>query len=1050
MTGDSVGTETRKIVTILFADISGSTGLAQALDPESLQQLLARYFTEMNRVVERHGGMVEKFIGDAVMAVFGIPDVHEDDALRAVRAATEMRARLADLNDEFASTWGMTVAVRIGVNTGEVLAREPTGGQSVVFGDAVNVAARFEQGAEPGEILIGEDTYRLVHHAVHAESVGPVNLRGKTAAVPAWRIAEVLAGVSGWNRRLDSPLVDRESELSELEATFARVADSDTCELTTVMGQAGVGKSRLTAELLARVGTRARVLQGRCLPYGEGITFWPIVSVVTEAIGIPPGASEGEIRDRILRLVADDEDEPGSDSSLACEALMSLLGFGSDTVGIQETYWAVRRLLERLGGIQTLVVVFDDVHWGEPTFLDLVEYLADWIRSAPVLLICQARPELLDVRPGWTTAMTNASTLALRPLNDSQTEGLIHGLVGGAELPAAARSRIAIEAEGNPLFVEETLRMLVDHGLLRSQEGGWVVTGDLSSITIPPTIHALLTARLDRLEPDERGVIERGSAIGRSFWWGAVSELSPPGLRPRIGALLQTLVRKQLLAPDRSAIGREDAFRFTHILIRDAAYDGIPKVRRAEMHERLADWIAVRTRGLAGEYEEIIGYHLEQAHRALLELGSPDGHTAALAERAAEPLAAAGGRAWARGDMPAAVNLLSRAAALLPPHDGRRLQLLPELAFALMETGEFDRLVAVASEMDETAAATGDVALQAHAIVIGLWIRLFTDPEGWTVEAEKEASRAIAIFGQLHDERGLARGWSLLGLVAMMNSRFAPAEQAWSRAVEHAQRAGNRRDALEGLAWVAADVWLGPSPAEEGIQRCRDVFDRAQGDQKAMATALFCQAGLEADLGRFDDARELFGRARSMLENVALPVWLAGAFGQAIAWALLLEGRPADAEQELRQGYDALRAIGEVSFLSTVAGILAEAIYTQGRYDEAADFTVLSEQSAGAEDAYSQVLWRTVRAKCLARRGDTTQALRLVDEFVPLVESTDALNLHWHARMCQAEVLRLADRTSEAEAALHEAILAAEQKHNLVGVRHARDALQPLLDATAP
>jgi class 3 adenylate cyclase/tetratricopeptide (TPR) repeat protein len=1046
MTDGSVGTETRKVVTILFADIRGSTGLGEALDPESLQQLLARYFGEMKRVVEHHEGLVEKFIGDAVMAVFGIPVTHEDDALRAVRAAIEMRAKLAELNDEFASSWGVTVAVRTGVNTGEVLAHEPGGGQALVVGDAVNIAARFEQGAEPGEILIGEYTYQLVHHAVRAEPVIPLQLRGKAAAVPAWRLLEVFAGVPGWSRRLDSPLVDRERELAELEGAFARVAESGACELATVMAPAGVGKSRLIGELLSRVGSRATVLQGRCLPYGEGITFWPIVSVVMEAVGMHDRASESEARRKIFQLMADNGDEGGGDSELVCDALASLLGFGRQAVGIQETYWAVRKLLERLGDIKTLVVVLDDIHWGEATFLDLVEYLTDWIRSAPVLLICQARPELLDIRPGWMAAKTNASTLILHPLSASQTEGLIRGLVGGTDLPAEARSRIAAVTEGNPLFVEETIRMLVDRGVLQSLKGRWTVTGDLSSITIPPTIHALLTARLDRLEPEERGVIERGSVAGRLFWWGAVSELSPPELRPRIGGCLQSLVRKQLIEPNRSDIGREDAFRFTHILTRDAAYDGIPKSRRAEMHERLADWIEAKTQSLAGEYEEIIGYHLEQAHRSLLELGPPTKQTAALANRAAKPLAAAGERAFARGDMPAAVNLLARATALLPSHDARRLELLPELALALTETGEFDRLVAVAREMEEAATATGDVALKAHAIVIGLWIRLFTNPEGWAGEAEREASRAIATFQRLGDERGLARGWSLLGLVGMMNARYASAEEAWSQAVEHAQRAGNRRDSLEGLAWVAAAVWAGPTPAEEGIRRCREVFDRAQGDRKAMSTALFCQAGLEADLGRFDEARELFGRARALLEEVALPVWLDGALAQALALALLLEGKPAVAERELRHGYETLSAIGEMSFLSTVAGILAEAIYAQGRYKEAEEFTVISEESAGAEDAYSQILWRTVRAKCLARRSNTSEALGLVRESVMRVESTDSLDLHWHTLMSQAEVSRLANRTSEAETALHKAIRAAEQKQNLVGSRHAREVLQTLFD----
>jgi class 3 adenylate cyclase/tetratricopeptide (TPR) repeat protein len=1045
MTNGPITAEVRKIVTVLFADISGSTGIGQALDPESLQQLLSRYFAEMKLVVERHGGVVSKFVGDAVMAAFGLPLVHEDDALRAVRAAAEMRETLGGLNEEFALSWGVTVGVRTGVNTGEVLAREPGEGQSLVVGDAINIAARLEQVAEAGEILIGEDTYRLVHHAVHAEPVGPLELKGKSGAVPAWRVLGVATDGPGWSRRLDSPLVDRERELAQLEDAFGRVSDAGACELATVMAPAGVGKSRLTAELLPRLGSQATVVQGRCLPYGEGTTFWPIVSVLMQGVGIEERDSANEARRKMSELFADDGDL-ATDGEPVCDALTPLLGFGPQTVGIQETYWAVRKLLERLGGRRPLVVVFDDIHWGEATFLDLLEYLTDWIRTAPVLMLCQARPELLDVRPGWMTTKANASMVTLQPLNAAQIESLIRGLVGSTDLPAEARSRIAAVAEGNPLFVEETIRMLVDHDVLQSVAGRWTVTGDLSSITIPPTIHALLTARLDRLEPEQRAVIERAAAVGRSFWWGAVAELSPPELRPRIGACLQSLVRKQLIEPYRSELPHEDSFRFSHILVRDAAYEAIPKSRRAEMHERLAGWIARKTRGLAGEYEEIVGYHLEQAHRALVELGPPSDRSVELARRAAEPLAAAGERAFARGDMPAAVNLLSRATSLLPSNDARRLELLPEVAFALMETGEFDRLIPLAREMRDAAAATGDADLQAHAIVLGLWTRLYTNPEDWADEAEREARRAILAFEQLEDERGLARAWSLLGVVQCMYARFAPAEEAWSEAAEHARRAGNRRDELESLSWVPGMVSAGPTPAEEGILRCGEVLGRAKGDKKVMSTALFSQAALEAGFGRFDKARSLLRRARALLEEIALPVWLAGPFAQSAGWVELLAGDPEAAERELRAGYETLSAIGEVSLLSTVEGMLAEAIHAQGRYEEAERLTRISEQAAGAEDVYTQLLWRSVRAKILARQGRVSEALSLADQAVARVDDTDSLQLRWHTLMSQAEVLRLAGRVAESEAALHEAIHAAEQKQNVVAARFAREALQALSD----
>jgi class 3 adenylate cyclase/tetratricopeptide (TPR) repeat protein len=1043
MTAGQVPTETRKVITVVFSDITGSVGLGQSLDPEALQELLARFFAEMKRVVERHEGVVEKFIGDAVMAVFGLPRVHEDDAMRAVRAAAEMQARLSVLNEEFGATWGVTVAARTGVNTGEVLARRPGDGQSIVVGDAVNVAARLEQVAEPGEILIGEPTYRLVHDAVTAEAVGPLGLKGKTTPVPAWRIKEVVSYAPGWSRRLDAPLIGREEELVALKDAFRGVVDRATCELVTVLGPAGVGKSRLAGELLLWLGSRAKVLHGRCLSYGEGITFWPIVSVLMGATGVHERDPECEVRRKLTATLSPDGDIGDEDAAFVRDALTPLLGFGPET-GIQETYWAVRKLLERLGARGPIVVSIDDIQWAEPTFLDLLAYLADWIRSVPVLLLCQARPELLDNRPDWTTAKDNAALIAIDPLTGPETDGLIRGLVGGTELPVDARARIAALAEGNPLFVEETLRMLVDRGLLTSEDGRWSASGDLSRIAIPPTIHALLTARLDRLKPEERSVIEHGAAVGRSFWWGAVSELASPEARPGVGASLQSLVRKELIEPDHSDIRAEDAFRFTHILVRDAAYQGIPKAARASMHERLADWIEQKTRHLRGDYEEIVGYHLEQAHRSLLELAPPSAQTQALAARAAKPLATAGERAFARGDMPTAVNLLTRAIDLLPANDQRRLELLPEVAFALMETADFDRVIELVDEMDRAVNETGDAGLQAHTTVVTLWTRLFTNPDSWTAEAEPVALRTIATFDALGDERGLARAWSLLGLVHGFLAHFGPSEEAWSRAAEHAARAGHRREALESLAWVPIAVAYGPTPAVEGIRRCREVFDQAHGDRKVMSSALFSQADFEAFLGRFDAARGLLAHARALLEEVALPVWSAGPLAQETGWVELLAGDPAAAEEELRRSCATLSAVGEVSWLSTNAGILAEALYAQGHYDEAKRFTMISEEAAGAEDVYSHVLWRSVRAKIHAVQCEPDEALALVAVSARLADATDCLYIRWHELMCRAEAFRLIGRTVDAAAAARAAARIADQKGHVVGARLARDALRAL------
>jgi len=1018
----------RKVVTVVFSDITGSTALGEQLDPESMRQIMSRYFEETKLVLARHGGTVEKFIGDAVVAVFGVPLAHEDDAMRAVRAAAELRETLARLNVEFRRTWGVAVAARTGINTGEVIAGDPGAGHAFVTGDAVNLAARLEQSAAPGEILIGEATLRLVRDAVVVEDAGPLTLKGKRDPVPAWRVIEVAAGAPGWTRRLDSQFVGRETESALCRAAFERAVDQRAGELVTVMGTAGVGKSRLTAEFLSRVGDGATVLTGQCLPYGEGITFTPIVAALRELCGVGERDTPDQAREKLRTVLP-----AGPDRDLVEDRLAGLLDLSAEPPGILETFWAVRKLLEHLGERSPVVVVFDDIQWGEPTFLDLLEYLVDWIQAAPVLLICLARPELLEQRPGWAAGKANATRVALEPLSGAETAVLIRNLVGQAGEVEDALSRVADVAEGNPLFVEETLRMLVDDGLLRRADDRWEVAGDLSRIAIPPTIHALLAARLDRLN-GERPVIERASVVGRVFGWEAVAALSPPEVRTDLSAHLRSLLDKELIRPDYAETG-EDAFRFAHQLIRDAAYQAIPKAVRAELHEALADWFETRASDRPGDYDEILGHHAEQAHQALRELGPMNPRIEALGRRAATALAAAGRRAFAQGDMPAAVNRLSRARQLLAENDPDRLDLLPQLAYASLEVGDFAGSEAVLAEATESARASGDSRLQAHALVLDLSMRLWSDPEGWTTAAEGTASGAITTFEEVDDERGLAHAWSLLALVHLSRAHFGPAEVAWREAAIHAHRAGDRRDELESLSWVPLMVWAGPTHVDEGLRRCREVLEAVDGDKKATSSCLMAQAVFEAGLGRFDEARALIAQARALLEEVALTVWLAGPLAQFAGWVELLADDAPAAERELRWGHDTLTEIGELGWLSTVACILAEAVYAQGRHDEAERLTQFSEESADGEDAYSQALWRSVRAKVLAHRGESKLAEALARESVERADTTDFLHLRWHVHATAGDVLLRTGSGEDASALLASALALAEQKGSTVAAR---------------
>lgn len=1034
----------RKVVTVLFCDITGSTGLGEELDPELYRHLMTRYFDTMRAVVEHHGGTTEKFIGDAIVAVFGVPIAHEDDALRAVRTAVDMADALQTLNAEFERNWGITIRMRTGVNTGEVITGAIHGDEAYVAGGTVNIAARLEQAAQPGEILIGESTFRFVRHAAVTEALEPLSVKGRAVSLPVWRLVGVSSDAGSRGRRLDAPLIGRHQELAALTDAFAKASASSASQLVALVGPAGIGKSRLTEEFISQLPTGTTIVRGRCLPYGEGITFWPISEVLRGLAGIDERESVEEARVKILRLLS-----PAADAGLIGERLAALLGVSTVAPAIQETFWAVRKLLEESARRAPLVVVLDDIHWGEPTFFDLLEYLVDWIRGVPALLLCLARPELMEQRSDWMRGKANASVMQLRRLSEADSNHLIQSLLGGHRLSEHAEDRISEVAEGNPLFIEETLRMLVDDGVLERGDQGWKVTGDLTNLSIPPTIQALLSARLDRLADGERRLIERAAVVGRQFWWGAVWELSDETNRSQVGSVLQSLVRKELIRPDHSEMSGEDAFRFTHILVRDAAYTTIPKTDRAQFHERFADWLERKNRDRAGEFEEIVAYHLEQAYRTLTEVGPKDGRGQALAGRAASLLAAAGRRAFARGDMPAAVSLMSRADDLFSKDEPARLGLLPDLAFALIETGDFARLQEVVNEANSAAASSGDRRLQAEATILRLWMRVYTAPEGWADEAFREATQAVATFEELGNERGLAQGWSLLGVVHLLTCRFARSEAAWLQAAAHAHAAGEERQELEYLSWVPLVIWGGPTPTDVGIQRCQELLERAAGDRKAMSTALFTMGKFEAMRGRFEEGRALIEQARSILREVKLSVWMAGPLTQMSGWVDLLAGDPARAERDLRWGVLTLKEIGELSWLSTVAGILAEALFAQGRDEEAEEFIRMSEETGGSEDAYSQALLRTVRSRILARRGQAAAAEEVARQAVVIAASTDFLFLQSLALLGLGEVLLSAGRLDQAQTALSEARDHSDRKGFLVGLQRAERLLAKVDERTS-
>jgi class 3 adenylate cyclase/tetratricopeptide (TPR) repeat protein len=965
------GHELRKVVTVLFCDVVGSTAIGESVDPEALRALLARYFQRMKAIVERHGGVVEKFIGDAVMAVFGLPAVHEDDALRGLRAAVHMQLALTELGIEG----------RIGVTSGEVV----TGTEErLATGDAVNVAARLQQAASPGEILVGDPTLRLARDEVEAEPVEPMGLKGKREPVAAWRLVSVAPASA--ERRFDSLLVGRDPELRVLAEALERVCGGPRCELVTVIGSAGVGKSRLVAEFLE--GVDAIVLRGRCLSYGEGITYWPVVEVLKQ------------LESRLTRLELDPPTR---------EAVGVLLE-GEGMSSIDEIAWAFRKLLEAVASERPLVVVFDDVQWGEEAFLDLVEHVAVVSTGVPILLLCMARPELLDRRGGW------GGIMRLEPLDGEDSERLLGARIGGHELPPAVRERILAAAGGNPLFVEEMAAML-----LESRNG---------EVVVPPTLQALLAARLDQLEVAERTVLEHGAVEGEVFHRSAVQALTPE--ETRLTTRLTALVRRELIRPDKPQLARDDAFRFRHLLIRDAAYEATPKATRADLHEQLATWLEEQATGLV-ELDELLGHHLEQAYRYRAELGTLDEPARLLARRAAERLGAAARRAFVRKDARAGSTFISRAVALLPPDDPARVDLIPNVRPMQGMTG-----LNWAHQVLSEAISAGDERTKAHALVQQGFLRLFTEPEVTPGELIAVAERAIDVFEQLSDELGLGRAWRLIAGAHYLARRAGSSAEASEQALIHLRRADDPLEESDSVEYLALALMVGPTPVPEAIHRCERLLEEV-ANKPALVSVISFLANLLAMAGRIPEAQELIEHGRQLRNERVGRLWFSP---HEFGLQTLLADDPISAERELRWGYEVQKKIGGTEYLSTITALLARALFVQGRDEEAEQLTLECEQAARPNDVMSNILWRATRAQVLARKGEHAAAEALAREAVAFAAESDFLEAHGDALRDLAEVHRLSGSTDDARAALEQALQLYEQKGNVVSAGRARALLE--------
>jgi class 3 adenylate cyclase/tetratricopeptide (TPR) repeat protein len=963
----------RKTVTVVFCDVTGSTALGESTDPEALRALLARYFERMQGIVESHGGSVEKFIGDAVMAVFGVPVAHEDDALRACRAAIEMRDAFPELG----------IAGRIGVNTGEVV----TGTEErLATGDAVNVAARLEQAAQPGEVLIGEETLGLVRGPADVGDERLLELKGKAEQVPAWPL---LAVTGELERRFATPMVGREMELRRLRDAFQQAVHDRSCQLFTVLGSAGVGKSRLAAEFLA--GLEARVVRGRCLSYGEGITYWPVVEILKQLGGLPEGD--------------------------AARPLRALLGESEALADAGEIAWGFRKLLEQEAQAEPLVCVFDDLHWAEETLLDLVEHIADLSRDAPLLLLSMARPELLERRPSWGGGKWNATTVLLEPLDAAETETLIAELGGvGDEL----RERILQAAEGNPLFLEEMLALVRDSGGVE--------------VEVPPTIQALLAARLDQLDPAERSVLERGSVEGRTFHRGAVAALADGD--GAVDQRLIALVRKELVRPDRAQLVGDDAYRFRHLLIRDAAYDALPKATRADLHERFARWIEQHGTDLV-ELDEIIGYHLEQAVRYRRELGLDVDDD--LRTDARRRLTDAGRRAIARQDSAAALHLVGRALDLVP-EDEVDVPLEIDHADAFFFSGQPQEahrsLIATAARAARAGDTLGELCARLEAGVFKLYI----EPDGAMAELEALVAEALPQLEAAGDHFGLFLAHFARAQLAHGFSRFDEETAELDRVMYHAQQTEMPHLIAFMIPGGSAARLYGTTPLSE-LLAWLDEREARFGPDWRHAGA---RAAVLAMLGRFEEARLLQSEFHRSHEERGSLLELGSQLSQNAVTLELLAGNPAAAAAAAERGCRILEEAGERSWLSTGACWYAEALYQLGQLEEAEEWARKGLDLGDADDMATQVLGRQALAKVLARSGRQSEAETLAREAVALVDATDALTTQGDARVALADVLELAGRREEAAAVLREAAERYERKEALVPADRVRGRLATL------
>ena len=957
----------RKLATVLFADLVGSTELVSAQDPEITRRRVTAWFDAVAACIETHGGTVEKFAGDAVMAAFGIPQAHEDDAERAVRAALGIIERAHDAG----------VEARIGIEAGEVVVDDAD--STFATGEAVNVAARLQQAAGPGEILIGESAHRLTDGRVQTEEVGPLELRGFRRPIGAHR---AVAAVDGRPQRItvSAPFVGREAELDLLENTLSRTIRDKRPHVFTIYGEPGVGKSRLLREFIAGVeGTT--ILSGRALPYGEGVTYWPLAEMIKSAAGITDDDPMETAREKLVECCGD-------------EAIAELLGLASGVMdavegerGQPEIAWAAREFVDELADVQPLILVFEDIHWAEEPLLELIDHLAQWVRERSLLIVCLARPELLDVRPSWGGGRIRSTAIELEPLAREESEELASALLAQHDLSDHVTPSLLEKTEGNPLFVEETVRMLVEEG---------------AADRIPDTLQALIGARIDRLPPGEKILLQRGAVMGRTFFAGAIDYLSAEYDMDELEDMLDDLLLRDLITrQERSTISGETAYRFKHVLIREVAYGGLSKSSRAEYHTRFAEWLREKA---DKELLEIRAYHLDQACTLYAEL---DGHAPEeLAKTAAKALQAAGRRALARESNQSARKLLLRSLELEPTLERRYLA-----ARAASQLGDLPVVRDEMSVVAEQAAAAGARDLQTRALTA--LAETVASLDGEFVRATELADEALAVVDP-DDHEGRFSALDRRARVARWMGRLGEAEEFEQQALEEAKVAG-RKDHEAKAALQLAGIHIGrmeEAKAAPLIERALELAEHS-GSIVARASAaaykgqlLRVQGDHEGAAGWLTKALELYREAASASDIAWTSRDLA-----IVAWET---GHPEKAEKLLRESIRLLAPMMERGTLCESQRYLAQLLLEQGRVDEAEKFALAAHITVSPEDTVSRATTRVALAQVRAAQGRDEQAETLFAEALDIVSEGEHCRILLDVVPPYSEFLRARGRTAEA------------------------------------